>query len=94
VIGYPAGRSICIRLRVNKKMIYLISHFDDAIPNHIPFGIYMKFIPKSESTRHFILEATADLINKKGLAGTSLSDLENATRLSNGSIRLGQLYCF
>jgi AcrR family transcriptional regulator len=65
---------------------YTIFRVDETICLHIPFGIHMKFIPKSESTRHFIIEATAELINKKGLAGTSLSDLENATRLSKGSI--------
>ncbi|HKG07150.1 MAG TPA: TetR/AcrR family transcriptional regulator [Pedobacter sp.] len=46
----------------------------------------MKFVPRSESTRQFIIEATAKLFNKKGFAGTSLSDLEKATSLTKGSI--------
>jgi len=46
----------------------------------------MKFVPRSESTRQFIIEATAELFNKKGFAGTSLSDLEKATKLTKGSI--------
>jgi TetR/AcrR family transcriptional repressor of nem operon len=46
----------------------------------------MKFVPKSESTRSFIIEATAELFNKKGYAGTSITDLEKATNLTKGSI--------
>lgn len=46
----------------------------------------MKFTPRSESTRQFIIETTAGLFNKKGYAGTSLSDLTEATRLTKGSI--------
>ncbi|UOE52148.1 TetR/AcrR family transcriptional regulator [Mucilaginibacter sp. SMC90] len=46
----------------------------------------MKFIPRSESTRQRIVELTAELINKKGLLGTSVSDLEKATGMTRGSI--------
>ncbi len=46
----------------------------------------MKFVPRSETTRKFITEATADLFNKKGYAGTSVADLEKATGLTKGSI--------
>jgi TetR/AcrR family transcriptional repressor of nem operon len=46
----------------------------------------MKFVPRSEATRSFIIEATAELFNKKGYAGTSIADLEKATQLTKGSI--------
>jgi len=46
----------------------------------------MKFVPRSEATRSFIIEATAELFNKKGYAGTSIADLEKVTRLTKGSI--------
>lgn len=41
---------------------------------------------KSEQTRAFIIETTAPLFNKKGYAGTSLSDITNATQLTKGCI--------
>jgi TetR/AcrR family transcriptional repressor of nem operon len=41
---------------------------------------------KSEQTKAFIIETTAALFNKKGYAGTSLSDITNATRLTKGCI--------
>lgn len=41
---------------------------------------------KAERTRQFIIESTASIFNKKGYAGTSLSDLTSATGLTKGSI--------
>ena len=41
---------------------------------------------KADKTRQFIIEATASIFNRKGYAGTSLSDLTEATQLSKGSI--------
>jgi len=41
---------------------------------------------KSEKTREFILSRCAPVFNQKGFAGTSLSDLENATGLTKGCI--------
>lgn len=41
---------------------------------------------KAERTRQFIIEQTAPLFNAKGYAGTSMSDLTNATGLTKGSI--------
>jgi AcrR family transcriptional regulator len=41
---------------------------------------------KSELTRQFIIEKTAPVFNEKGYAGTSMTDLENATGLTKGSI--------
>lgn len=43
-------------------------------------------MPKAEQTRTFIIERTAPVFNRKGYAGTSLSDLEKATGLTKGSI--------
>ncbi|HEY8930376.1 MAG TPA: TetR/AcrR family transcriptional regulator [Mucilaginibacter sp.] len=45
-----------------------------------------KAISKAERTRNFIIENTAEIFNKKGYAGTSLSDLTDATGLTKGSI--------
>jgi len=41
---------------------------------------------KAERTRQFIIEKTAPVFNMKGFAGTSVSDLTQATGLSKGSI--------
>ncbi|WP_442587379.1 TetR/AcrR family transcriptional regulator [Pedobacter sp. AW31-3R] len=41
---------------------------------------------KAERTRNFIIEKTAAIFNKKGYAGTSLTDLTLATGLTKGSI--------
>ncbi len=41
---------------------------------------------KAEKTRRYIIEKTAPVFNKKGYAGTSLSDLTQATGLTKGSI--------
>lgn len=41
---------------------------------------------KAERTRQHIIEKSAPIFNKKGIAGTSLSDLTKATGLTKGSI--------
>jgi AcrR family transcriptional regulator len=41
---------------------------------------------KAERTRNFIIQSTAEIFNKKGFSGTSLSDLTEATGLTKGSI--------
>lgn len=41
---------------------------------------------KAERTKQFIIETSAPLINKKGMAGTSLSDIMEATKLAKGGI--------
>lgn len=43
-------------------------------------------MPKAEQTKAFIIEKTAALFNKKGVAGTTLTDMEQATGLTKGSI--------
>jgi TetR/AcrR family transcriptional repressor of nem operon len=39
-------------------------------------------LSKSERTKQFIIEKTAPVFNKKGFAGTSISDLTDATGLT------------
>ena len=41
---------------------------------------------KSERTRQFIIEKVAPVFNKKGYAGTSLTDMTSVTGLTKGSI--------
>ncbi|MDN5286605.1 MAG: TetR/AcrR family transcriptional regulator [Mucilaginibacter sp.] len=41
---------------------------------------------KTERTRAHIIAATAPIFNKKGYAGTSITDLTEATKLTSGSI--------
>jgi TetR/AcrR family transcriptional regulator, transcriptional repressor for nem operon len=41
---------------------------------------------KAERTRQYIIEKTASVFNEKGYAGTSLTDLADATGLTKGSI--------
>lgn len=41
---------------------------------------------KAERTRKFIIETSAPIFNKKGIAGTSLSDIMEATKLAKGGI--------
>jgi AcrR family transcriptional regulator len=41
---------------------------------------------KAERTKKFIVEKAAELINRKGIAGTSLSDIMEATQLAKGGV--------
>ena len=43
-------------------------------------------LSKAERTKRFIIKKSAPIFNKKGYAGTSLSDLTQATGLTKGSI--------
>jgi TetR/AcrR family transcriptional repressor of nem operon len=45
-----------------------------------------EMLTKADRTRQYIIETTADIFNKKGYAGTSMSDLTTATGLTKGSI--------
>lgn len=45
-----------------------------------------QIMSKAERTRQFIIEKSAPIINKKGMAGTSLSDIMEATKLAKGGI--------
>ena len=53
--------------------------------NFVPERI-CKYMSKAEKTRQFIVERTAPIFNKKGYAGTSISDMTDATGLTKGSI--------
>ncbi|HPE39441.1 MAG TPA: TetR/AcrR family transcriptional regulator [Bacillota bacterium] len=41
---------------------------------------------KAERTRQFIIEKAAPIINRKGMAGTSISDIMEATHLAKGCL--------
>ena len=41
---------------------------------------------KAKRTKWYIIEKTAEIFNKKGFSGTSLTDLTSATQLTKGSI--------
>ncbi|WP_177181063.1 TetR/AcrR family transcriptional regulator [Parapedobacter koreensis] len=41
---------------------------------------------KAEQTRQFIIEKSAPIVNKKGMAATSLTDIMDVTRLTKGGI--------
>jgi TetR/AcrR family transcriptional repressor of nem operon len=43
-------------------------------------------LSKAERTRQFIIETTSGIFNMKGYAGTSMSDITDATGLTKGSI--------
>jgi len=43
-------------------------------------------LSKADRTRQFIIETTAGIFNTKGYAGTSMSDITQATGLTKGSI--------
>lgn len=50
------------------------------------YNSMLEIVSKAERTKQFIIEKTATVFNKKGFAGTSLTDLTNATGLTKGSI--------
>jgi TetR/AcrR family transcriptional repressor of nem operon len=41
---------------------------------------------KAEKTRQFIIEKAAPIINQKGMAGTAISDIMEATKLAKGGV--------
>ncbi len=49
-------------------------------------SVNTRYMNKAERTRHFIIEKAAPIFNTKGYAGTSLSDMTEATGLTKGSI--------
>lgn len=48
--------------------------------------VYFRPMTKAERTRQFIVEKAAPIFNQKGIAGTSISDIMEATRLAKGGI--------
>jgi TetR/AcrR family transcriptional repressor of nem operon len=69
-------------------------NFPSTVKNLIPVGIFYIFavfnggknMSKAEKTRQFIIEKTAPIFNIKGYAGTSISDITEATGLTKGSV--------
>lgn len=52
-----------------------------------PIGlIFVPVMATAEKTRQFIIEKAASIINQKGMAGTSISDIMAATKLAKGGI--------
>jgi AcrR family transcriptional regulator len=45
-----------------------------------------KKMTKAEKTRQFIIEKSAPIFNTKGVAGTAMSDIMEATKLAKGSL--------
>jgi len=45
-----------------------------------------KIMSKGEKTREFIIERSAPIFNKKGIAATAMSDIMDATKLAKGSL--------
>ena len=53
--------------------------------NFVPF-LFSKTMTKAEKTRQFIIEQSAPIFNTKGVAGTAMSDIMEATKLAKGSL--------
>lgn len=56
-----------------------------------PFGLYLscrndQTMTKAERTRQFIIEQSAPLFNTKGVAGTAMSDIMQATKMAKGGL--------
>ena len=49
-------------------------------------GIITKQMTKGEETRQLIIERSAPVFNKKGIAATAMSDIMEVTKLSKGSL--------
>jgi TetR/AcrR family transcriptional repressor of nem operon len=49
-------------------------------------NIEMAEATKAEKTKQWIIEQTAPILNRKGVAGTAMSDIMEATKLSKGSL--------
>jgi len=78
------SKHIIIKLKTNKNT--LLQCVDTDI-NTIWYICIMENVEsKAERTRRFIIETTAPIFNIKGYAGTSMSDLTEATGLTKGSI--------
>ncbi|SHM27068.1 transcriptional regulator, TetR family [Mucilaginibacter sp. OK098] len=48
--------------------------------------IFVLVMTKAERTRQFIIEMAAPIFNRKGIAGTSMSDIMEATKLAKGGL--------
>jgi TetR/AcrR family transcriptional regulator, transcriptional repressor for nem operon len=50
------------------------------------FYVVISIMTKAEKTRQFIIEKSAPIFNVKGVAGTAMSDIMEATQLAKGSL--------
>lgn len=48
--------------------------------------LFKKKMTKAERTKQFIIEKSAPIFNTKGVAGTAMSDIMEATKLAKGSL--------
>src|SRR5882672_5663677 len=48
--------------------------------------LFQKKMTKAERTKQFIIEKSAPIFNTKGVAGTAMSDIMEATKLAKGSL--------
>ncbi len=48
--------------------------------------IFVLIMTKAERTRQFIIEKAAPILNKRGMAGTAISDIMEATKLAKGGV--------
>ncbi len=48
--------------------------------------LFIAIMTKAERTRQFIIEKAAPIFNTKGVAGTAMSDIMEATKLAKGSL--------
>jgi TetR/AcrR family transcriptional regulator, transcriptional repressor for nem operon len=48
--------------------------------------LFKKKMTKAERTKRFIIEKSAPIFNTKGVAGTAMSDIMEATKLAKGSL--------
>src|ERR1700734_3919402 len=48
--------------------------------------LFRKKMTKAERTKQFIIEKSAPIFNIKGIAGTAMSDIMEATKLAKGSL--------
>jgi len=49
-------------------------------------SLFRKKMTKAERTKQFIIEKSAPIFNTKGVAGTAMSDIMEATKLAKGSM--------
>src|SRR5258707_14475719 len=48
--------------------------------------LFRKKMTKAERTKQFIIEKSAPIFNTKGVAGTAMSDIMEATKLAKGGL--------
>lgn len=69
---------------VNSGISLKIFHIDHLV-NYICI-IFANRMTKPERTKQFIIEASAPIFNSKGIAGTVMQDIMDATKLAKGTL--------